>query len=86
MGLVKRVAQYLDEFAFAFVVCISPVTECAGKIVFQNGVSARIFRMSSEVVPEGDMPPILLAVGWADIKVMGNVAWWSAKGFTAGNA
>jgi hypothetical protein len=42
--------------------------------------------MSSEVVSEGDMPPILLAVGWADIKVMGNVAWWSAKGFTVGNA
>jgi hypothetical protein len=74
-----------NEFAFGLGVGLTPVAKPGGKVTLQTGVSARIFRMGAEVVSERDMPSVLLAVGWADIKVMWKIVSRRAEGLTAAN-
>ena len=86
-GILQGVSHnFLDELAFGLVVCLTLITKLIREAALQGGVSVRILRMGSKMVSKRDMTSVLLAVGRANIKMMGKIAGWSAEGLTAGNA
>ena len=85
-GILQGVSHnFLDELAFGLVVCFTLITKLVREAALQGGVSVRILRMGSKMISKRDMTTVLLAVGRANIQMMGKTARWSAEGLTAGN-
>ena len=86
-GVLQGVSHnFLDELAFSLVVCLPLITKLVREAALQGSVSVRILRMGSKIVSKRDMTSVLLAVGRANVKMMGKIAGWSAEGLAAGNS